>query len=275
MGARSPRSQTGKRPRRAVRVSRRLTGAIALDVGTTPPRSRILVGCSGWSYPHWRGRLYPEEVPTRRWLELYAASFDVVEVNATFYRLPTRKAVEQWASETPHSFTFAVKASRYLTHVRRLRELDAGVARFRERMAPLQDAGKLGPVLWQLPANFHRDDERLAAALEKLGPGPHAFEFRHVSWFADDVETLLRTHNVAFVIADSRRRKLPVPRATAGWAYVRFHDGRGRNGNYSERQLAEWADRLRRARGYAFFNNDWEGFAVENARRLRELVRDR
>jgi uncharacterized protein YecE (DUF72 family) len=178
---------------------------------------------------------------------------------------------------TPSGFVFAVKASRYLTHVKRLRGLQAGVERFRERIAPLEDAGKLGPVLWQLPENFHRDDARLAAALEDLGPGRHAFEFRHPSWFAEDVETLLRAHDVAFVVPDSQRRKLPVPGATAPWVYVRFHDGRGRRGNYSERQLAEWADRFRRRRGggYAFFNDDWDGFAVANALRLRELLAGR
>lgn len=220
--------------------------------------------------------MYPREAPAARWLELYAAIFDVVEVNATFYRLPTRAAVERWATATPDGFEFAVKASRYLTHVRRLRELEGGVARFRERLGPLEEAGKLGPVLWQLPATFHRDDERLAAALAELGPGAHAFEFRHPSWFARDVEALLREHGVAFVAADSRRRPLPTPRHTADRTYVRFHDGRGRNGNYSERQLAEWATRLRRGSrvGYAFFNNDWEGFAVANALRLRELLGD-
>ena len=239
------------------------------------PRPAIRVGCSGWSYADWRGRVYPKEAPAARWLELYAATFDVVEVNATFYRLPTRTTVERWARATPDGFEFAVKASRYLTHVRRLRELGGGVARFRERLAPLEDAGKLGPVLWQLPATFHRDDERLAAALDELGSGAHAFEFRHPSWFARDVEALLREHGVACVVADSRRRPLPTPKHTADWTYVRFHDGHGRNGNYSERQLAEWATRLRGGScdGYAFFNNDWEGFAVANAQRLRELLR--
>lgn len=250
-------------------------GATPREARTTAaPRTGIRVGCSGWSYADWRGRVYPREAPAARWLELYAAMFDVVEVNATFYRLPTPTAVERWARATPDGFEFAVKASRYLTHVRRLRELGGGVARFRERLAPLGDAGKLGPILWQLPATFHRDDERLAAALDELGPGVHAFEFRHPSWFARDVEALLREHGVAFVVADSRRRPLPAPKHTADWTYVRFHDGRGRNGNYSELQLAEWATELRSAAlgGYAFFNNDWEGFAVANALRLRELL---
>ena len=260
----------GPRPCNALPV-----GVTHRDSGTSPaPRSAIRVGCSGWSYADWRGRVYPKEAPAARWLELYAATFDVVEVNATFYRLPTRTTVERWARATPDGFEFAVKASRYLTHVRRLRELGAGVARFRERLGPLEDAGKLGPILWQLPATFHRDDERLAAALDELGPGAHAFEFRHPSWFVPEIEALLGAHGVAIVVADSRRRPLPTPKHIADWTYVRFHDGRGRNGNYSEPQLAEWAARMRRASraGYAFFNNDWEGFAVANAQRLRELL---
>ncbi len=251
---------------------RPFVGDISPCVGTA--RSRIIVGCSGWSYPHWRGHVYPRDAPATRWLELYAATFDVVEVNATFYRLPTRRAVEQWARVTPDDFVFAVKASRYLTHVKRLRELPQGLRRLRERIAPLEMAGKLGPVLWQLPPNFERDDERLAAALAELGAGRHAFEFRHPSWFTEEVEALLRAHDVAFVVADSRRHPLPVPGRTASWTYLRFHDGRGRDGNYSERQLAEWASGLRRGRGggYVFFNNDWEGFAVANALRLRDLL---
>src|SRR5438067_1444807 len=122
---------------------------------------RVRIGCSGWNYDDWRGRLYPERQPKRRWLELYAARFDTVEVNTTFYRLPKRDAVAAWVDQTPQGFVFAVKASRYLTHIKRLRDLGDGIARFYERIEPLRDAGRLGPVLWQLPANFHRDDERL------------------------------------------------------------------------------------------------------------------
>jgi uncharacterized protein YecE (DUF72 family) len=177
---------------------------------------------------------------------------------------------------TPPGFVFAVKASRYLTHIRRLRDIADGAARLRERIAPLENRGKLGPILWQLPASFPRDDERLATALRELGPGRHAFEFRHPSWFSDDVVTLLRAHHVAVVRADSRRRPLPEPPHTAGWSYVRCHDGRGRRGRYSERQLHHLALSLSKTQGdvYVFFNNDWEGFAVENARLLRELAGD-
>jgi uncharacterized protein YecE (DUF72 family) len=237
----------------------------------------IRIGCSGWSYDHWRGRLYPAGTPTGRWLELYAATFDTVELNATFYRLPVKKTVERWAEATPAGFCFAVKASRYLTHVRRLQELREGLERLAERLEPLVAAGKLGPVLWQLPPTFERDDERLAAALAALPPGGrHAFEFRHPSWFAADVYALLRANGAALVVAD--RASLPAAPwvDTAGWSYLRFHHGRsGRRGNYSRAELRRWAGRIRHARGdvYAYFNNDWEGFAVDNARTLRELTR--
>jgi uncharacterized protein YecE (DUF72 family) len=138
----------------------------------------IRIGCSGWSYEHWRGVLYPRSGSTSRWLELYAQSFDTVEINASFYRLPNVKTVARWASVVPDEFLFAVKASRYLTHVRRLRDIADGVKRLGERIEPLRSAGKLGPILWQLPPNFTRDDARLESALEALTRDRHAFEFR-------------------------------------------------------------------------------------------------
>jgi uncharacterized protein YecE (DUF72 family) len=232
------------------------------------------VGCSGWSYAHWRGVLYPESGSTSRWLELYAESFDTVEINASFYRLPTRKAVEGWAAQTPDAFCFAVKASRYLTHVKRLRDLRDGVALLAERIEPLGASGKLGPVLWQLPANFHRDEDRLASALRELFPGRHAFEFRHASWLVPEVYAVLREHEAALVVAD-RSGERATPRApTARWAYFRFHHGSGRGGNYSRAELRRWADTIRDEPGdaFAYFNNDWEGFAVRNARALRRLL---
>ena len=233
----------------------------------------LRVGTSGWHYQHWRENFYPPGEPPS--LIRYVERFDTVEINNSFYRLPSAETFQAWRDQTQADFLFAVKASRYLTHVKRLRELPDGLARLEERIAPLREAGKLGPVLWQLPQTFRRDDERLAEALARLPEGRHAFEFRHASWFDEDVYALLRANGAALVVAD--RKGLPeAPWVdTAGWRYVRLHYGRaGRRGNYSRAELARWADRLRRHPGeaYVYFNNDWEGFAPQNAAALRSLL---
>jgi uncharacterized protein YecE (DUF72 family) len=237
----------------------------------------VRIGCSGWQYDSWRGRLYPEREPKRRWLELYARQFDTVEVNSTFYRLARREAVAAWVAQTPAGFTFAVKASRYLTHVRRLVDLDVGIARFYAPLEPLIQAGRLGPVLWQLPENFHRDDERLDGWLRALPAGRHTIEFRHPSWFAPEVMMALRRAGVALTIGDHPQRPFQSHEATADWRFVRFHWGaRGRRGNYSVTELQTWARRIAQWRRthevYAYFNNDWEGFAPANARTLARLL---
>jgi uncharacterized protein YecE (DUF72 family) len=237
----------------------------------------VRIGCSGWNYPHWRERVYPKGLPQRRWLAYYAELFDTVEVNNTFYRLPRRESVAAWARETPRGFLFAVKASRFLTHVKRLTDLGDGVRRFYERIEPLVGSPKMGPVLWQFPHTFHRNDERLAEALPRLPTGRHCFEFRHPSWFCEEVYELLRAHDAALVIGDHPERPFQSHELTADWTFVRFHYGsRGRGGNYSERELEEWAGRLEgwreRADVYAYFNNDWNGYAVRNALSLRDLL---
>jgi uncharacterized protein YecE (DUF72 family) len=235
------------------------------------------VGCSGWNYAHWRdGVFYPERLPARQWLEFYADRFTTVEVNTSFYRLPRRSSVEGWAAATPPGFTFAVKVSRYLTHVLRLRDAGDHLQILLDRIEPLVRAAKLGPLLWQLPPNFPRDDERLAATLEAIPHElRHAFEFRHESWFTGEVMNLLRARNAALVIADRPEiARFQTRDLTADFAYLRFHHGsRGRRGNYSETELERWASAIERfdRPAYAYFNNDWEGFAPANALRLRAL----
>jgi uncharacterized protein YecE (DUF72 family) len=245
------------------------------------PRARpgaVRIGCSGWNYAHWRGLIYPAGLPPRRWLDHYATLFDTVEVNSTFYRLPKRQAVANWVAESPPGFLFAIKASRYITHVKRLRELRDGIAILYDRIEPLLESDKMGPILWQLPATFKRHDERLAEALGALPRSErHCFEFRHESWFADDVYALLRRHGVALVIGDHPQRPFQSHELTTDWTFVRFHYGRrGRGGNYSETELEEWAERVRAFRRhgdvYCYFNNDWNGYAVRNALSLRAML---
>jgi uncharacterized protein YecE (DUF72 family) len=244
----------------------------------SPARRRALrIGCSGWNYKSWKDEFY-EGKPTRLWLEHYARCFDTVEVNNTFYRLPLQSSVARWVEQTPPDFLFTVKASRYLTHIKRLTDMDDGVRRFCERIEPLVRSPKLGPILWQLPPTFRRSDDRLAFALERLPAGRHAFEFRHASWFAEPVYELLRTHGAALVIGDRPEvQSFQAHVFTAPWTLVRFHYGsRGRRGNYSERELEEWAQRFERwsreVEILAYFNNDWEGFAVRNALWLKRRL---
>jgi len=170
-----------------------------------------------------------------------------------------------------------VKASRYLTHVKRLTDTGEGVKRFCERLEPLVRSPKLGPILWQLPENFHRNDVRLAAALDALPRGRHCFEFRHASWFDPAVSRMLADHGVALVIGDHPERPFQTHDLTTDWTFIRFHYGRrGRKGNYSDGELETWAGRIRewrkRIEVFAYFNNDWGGFAVKNGLALKQRL---
>lgn len=234
------------------------------------------IGTSGWSYGHWRGRFYPEGLPSSRWFSHYAAHFDTVELNASFYRLPQESAWRGWAERAPEGFVFAVKASRLITHLQRLADSEDAVRTLLDRARLL--GPHLGPVLYQLPPSFQREDGRLAAFLELLPRDVgHVFEFRHASWFHEDVFALLRRAGAAFCIFHRGRFQAPVV-ATAPFAYVRFHGPDDRyGGDYAEEDLRAWAGRLRGlAREvetvYCYFNNDVNAYAVANARRLRELV---
>lgn len=240
--------------------------------------SEVRIGCSGWNYAHWRELIYPKGLPQKAWLEYYATLFDTVEINNTFYRLPTVSSVRGWVERSPRDFLFAVKMSRYITHIKRLTGLEQGIPLFYSRIAPLARSPKMGPVLWQLPPTFKRDDERLANCLAGLPEGRHCFEFREPTWYAEEVYELLRAHGVALVIPDSPKYPFRKLELTTDWTFVRFHHGsRGRRGNYSDAEIEEWAHRIAGWRGdgidiYAYYNNDWEGFAVRNGLRLKELL---
>jgi uncharacterized protein YecE (DUF72 family) len=238
----------------------------------------IRIGCSGWNYQSWRGgEFYPKGCPPSRWLEYYSRQFDTVEVNSTFYRLAKPAAVANWLTQTPPDFVFALKASRYLTHIKRLTALDEGIKRYYDAIEPLVGSPKLGPIVWQLPPNFKRDEERLEAALAALPEGRHCFEFRHPTWFTDNVYAMLRAYGVALVIGDRKGLDFQTHEMTTDWTLVRFHYGsRGRRGNYSESELEEWAQRFEKWRRevevFAYFNNDWEVFAPRNARWMRKRL---
>ena len=237
----------------------------------------VHIGCSGWQYASWRESFYPPRLGQPRWLQHYSSVFDTVEVNSTFYRLASHDAVARWVEQTPENFVFALKASRYLTHIKRLTNLEQGIGRYYERIAPLTASPKLGPIVWQLPPDFQRDDERLEGTLQVLPPGRHCFEFRHETWFVDEVYGLLRRHGAALVIGDRPERPWQSHELTTDWTLVRFHYGhRGRRGNYSESELDEWAGRISswraRAEVFAYFNNDWEVFAPRNALSLRRRL---
>ena len=179
---------------------------------------------------------------------------------------------EQWAENTPEGFVFTVKMSRYLTHIKRLKIAAEHLARFADPLGALSDAGKLGPVLWQLPPDFERDDDRLAGALELASGLRSAVEFRHESWFADDVMALLRDHDAALVIAERHGMPDQPREITADWTLIRLHRGRGRDGNYSQAELDTWRRRIAQWRSrtevFAYFNNDQNAFAPANAERL-------
>jgi len=243
-------------------------------------RAAVRIGCSGWNYAHWRnGVFYPPRLASRNWLDFYARHFDTVEINMTFYRLPQVHIVQRWVDESPDDFVFSVKVSRYVTHIKRLMDTPQHLPLLYDRIQPLLDSPKMGPLLWQLPPTFACDLDRLAATLDHLHDGlRHAFEFRHPSWFREETYTLLREYGAALVIGDRPQvNDFQTHELTADFTFVRFHHGtRGRNGNYSHAEIDEWAGRLERwsqeVDVFAYFNNDWEGYAIENARYLETGV---
>jgi uncharacterized protein YecE (DUF72 family) len=234
------------------------------------------VGCSGWQYKHWKGDFYPADLPQREWLEYYARHFDTVEVNNSFYRLPPEGVFAGWRERTPAAFLFSVKASRFLTHMKKLKEPDEPVVRLFSRAAELRR--KLGPVLYQLPRQLPKNLDRLAGFLAVLPPRvKHAIEFREPSWYDEEVMRLLRKYRVAVCLHDMPGSASPRV-LTTRFAYVRFHGATGRyDGAYSQQTLEEWADWLAASSHPAFiyFNNDVGGHAPRDAKKLIALLASR
>jgi len=238
----------------------------------------IWVGTSGWVYRHWIGRYYPPELPTSDWLAFYAREFPTVEINRSYYRLPTRDQFAAWADQTPPApgFVFAVKASRYITHMKKLRDVDEAVPRLAAAAGGLGD--RLGPILYQLPPRWRADPPRLARFVAGLPSGQAAsFEFRDPSWYGDAVLRVLADAGcvLAFAVGGTLTTPPDVP-AVGPFRYVRFHHGSGGIG-FADEELAPWAERLaaEAAAGraaYAYFNNDPDGHALDDARRFRAML---
>ncbi|MET7392212.1 DUF72 domain-containing protein [Dactylosporangium sp. NPDC005572] len=236
----------------------------------------IRVGTSGWQYRDWRGPFYPRDLPQRLWLEHYATAFDTVEVNNAFYRLPERSTFEAWRDRTPDDFTVTVKASRYLTHIRRLREPEEPVHRLLDRAAGL--GPKLGPVLLQLPPNLKADPAALDATLAAFPREVRvAVEPRHASWWTDEVRAVLSGRGAALCWADRLGRPQTPLWRTADWGYLRFHEGRADPWpRYGRSALDTWAGRMAGGRdGYVYFNNDPGCAAVADAAAFARLAQRR
>ncbi len=234
--------------------------------------ARLRIGCSGWQYRHWRGNFYPADLPVSRWFEFYATRFDTVELNNSFYRLPERATFGRWRAAAPRGFLFAVKASRYLTHMKKLKDAADPLERMFDHMRAL--GPRLGPVLYQLPPHWGRDRSRLEAFLDLIPAGvPQAVEFRDPSWYADDIFETLQLHGVALCLHDMGGSASP--RVAVGpFLYVRFHGAGARYGGRSpDSALEEWAEWLAPKHHaavpiYAYFNNDVGGHAPKDAARL-------
>lgn len=238
---------------------------------------RTRIGTSGWSYGHWNGVFYPEHTPPSERLAFLSSRLDTVEIDSTFYHLPSTKSVSAWSDTTPDGFVFAAKGSRLITHFRRLSGIDDALATFLERLAPL--AEKLGVILWQLPPNFSADNQRLDAFLGKLpNETRHAVEFRHQSWLTAETFEVLRAHGAAHVQVSSDAMP-PELTPTADFVYVRLHGTSAYHGAYDRPALEPWtrflAEQTAAGRdAYVYFNNDAEGHAPQDAARLKAMLMD-
>jgi uncharacterized protein YecE (DUF72 family) len=237
------------------------------------------VGTSGWQYHDWRVAFYPAGLPQAAWLDHYVTQFETVEVNNTFYRLPEREVFARWAERTPPGFVMTLKLSRYLSHIRRLRDPDGPIGLFLERTEPLRAAGRVGPLLLQLPPTMRIEAERLAATLRAVPADLRvAVEFRHDSWFTDEIFDLLARHDAALCLADRKSTPLGPVRRTASWGYLRMHEGLAHPWPcYGDAALASWVERLRErwpepAEVFVYFNNDPGACAVRNAERFIEMA---
>jgi uncharacterized protein YecE (DUF72 family) len=236
----------------------------------------IRIGCSGWIYPHWRERFYPKELRQKDWFRHYASAFGTVEINNSFYHLPSQRAVAFWEEQAPSGFVYAVKVNRFITHMKKLNEAEEPLRNFVARLRGLGE--HLGPLLYQLPPHWSSNPQRFREFLDLLPHDLlHVFEFRHQSWVNDEIFAALEQHGASLCVHDMIG--IEIPRVAMGpVAYVRFHGTLPRYaGGYSERTLRSWAhwltEQARAGRStFAYFNNDVEAQAVFDAQKLRRQI---
>jgi uncharacterized protein YecE (DUF72 family) len=239
-------------------------------------KGKVLIGTSGWHYKHWRGNFYPQDLPVKDWLQFYAARFDTVELNNSFYHLPLPSSFDNWRATTPRTFSFAVKGSRFTTHMKKLKDPETSTNKFFEVAERLER--KLGVILFQLPPHWAVDLERLDEFLAAMPKHRYAFEFRDESWHNDDVYQILSKYEAALCIHDLGGKQSPIE-VTADFTYIRFHGPTQAkySGSYSQQALVGWTRRIRDWQRslrtiYIYFNNDVGGCAPQNASELVSLL---
>jgi uncharacterized protein YecE (DUF72 family) len=236
---------------------------------------RNYTGCSGYNYKNWRGKFYPQDLPQKNWLEYYADTFDTVEINNSFYRLPEKNTLKNWHDQVPGNFRFTLKGSRYVTHLKKLNQTEEAVNKFHDRAGLLK--GKLGCILWQLPGNQHKDIAKLEKFCRTLSRDfRNVMEFRHNSWFDEEVYDVMKNHGMIFCVISAPDGLSDAAVKTADQVYMRFH---GRDNWYRDPYpsdaLRAWAEKLKNLKPkqlYAYFNNDYKAYAPGNAREFQEMI---
>jgi uncharacterized protein YecE (DUF72 family) len=236
---------------------------------------KVFIGTSGWSYSHWKENFYPKGLKSKDWLNYYSTTFSTVEVNSTFYRLPLSSTVQNWNSQVPKNFLFAVKASRYMTHQKRLKDCEDAWVSFSKVMKNLKS--KIGPILFQLPPSFKMDKDRLIEFMSCLNDEyEYVFEFRNATWFIDEIYELLSQKRIALCITDLNGHLSP-EEITAHFTYIRLHGPKkAYQGSYGISKLKSWKRKIEtwasKTSVYCYFDNDEKGFAIEDAKSLQDLL---
>ena len=235
----------------------------------------IRIGTSGWNYPHWKDVFYPKDLPRGKWLEFYSKHFDTVELNATFYRLPSEKTFQNWYKRTPSEFIWSVKASKFITHTKRLKDVQDALIRFYNSISPLKE--KCGPILFQLPPSLNFEKDLLEDFCKLLDPSyRYTLEVRHKSWIDDKVFETLKKYNIAFCISDSAGRYPYYEAVTSAFVYLRLHGSRKLYASeYSDEEIAAWAKKILKWErdAYIYFDNDFNAYAIKNAKQLKEVLK--